>query len=134
MKRDMELVRQILLAIERSPDPDLRFVLDIAGTDHKTSHAHYLLLMQAGLVHAIDRSSHGDDYISVSLTWHGHDLLDAIRDEERWQEISALASRIGYCSADMLVELARGLALEKAAELGCRGASSRPPSVVAAVA
>lgn len=50
MKRDMDLVRKILFALEARNSPKAVFVLPIEGYDELTVKYHLLLLAQAGLL------------------------------------------------------------------------------------
>lgn len=50
MKRDLDLVRKILLALEEKPGPEAVDTLDIEGYDDLTVKYHLLLLAQAKLI------------------------------------------------------------------------------------
>ena len=118
MKRDMDLVRRILIAIEDSVDPDLRSVLRFPDADHARVNHHFHILKQSGLVAIVDRSTHGAEYLDVYLTWAGYEFLDAIRDEARWTQLKGRAGELGVGSAAMLMDLSRAMALQEAS--GCR--------------
>jgi hypothetical protein len=84
MRRDMDLCRQLLLAVEREdPTPDF--------PDHTEAAilAHIEWLVEAGLLKgAVLRSGTGHA-LSASverLTWAGADFLDASRNEGLWQQ------------------------------------------------
>jgi DNA-binding transcriptional ArsR family regulator len=81
MKRDMDLIRQILLKVEQNNDPNKAVIVHIAGRSEGEVSYHILLLSQAGLVKALHiRDGNGDERWSVfHLTWQGHDFLDTIR-------------------------------------------------------
>jgi DNA-binding transcriptional ArsR family regulator len=111
LKRDMDLIRRILIAIEDSDQPDLRTVLHFEDVEQATIGHHLHVLKQAGLVGVVDRSSHGSDFLDVSLTWEGYEFLESIRDPGRWEQANAQAAAVGVRSAHMLVELAREAAL-----------------------
>ena len=88
MIRDMELVRKILLNIERG---DLRG--GVEGHDIDAVNYHKALLIQANLVEGTPRySSSGqkpsDIPIGVMIkrmTWQGHDFIDAIANDTKWE-------------------------------------------------
>lgn len=89
MKRDMELVRQILLQIESSTGDDIANIL-IKGCSSEEIAYHVYLLNDAGLIEAkifysMD-SVKPDDYAIFRITWAGHDFLDASRDEGLWKK------------------------------------------------
>lgn len=87
MKRDMELAREILLAIEKSQTPKGLIPIQISGfTDDDISH-HIELLFKSGLIEASDNCTLSRySWRAKQLTWQGHDFLDAIRDETRWEK------------------------------------------------
>lgn len=87
MKRDMELVREILLTIEKSPTTRGTIPIKIAGfTDDEISH-HIELLFKSGLIEASDNCTLSRYcWLAKKLTWQGHDILDAIRDDNRWEK------------------------------------------------
>ena len=114
MKRDMDLVRRILLAIEESAEPDLRHVLHFPDAEHARVNHHFHILKQSGLVAIVDRSTHGAEYLDVYLTWAGYEFLDAIRDEGRWAQLKARSSELGLGSAAMLMDLSRAMAMQQA--------------------
>jgi hypothetical protein len=95
MKRDLHLIRQILLAIEASSDDEPASIkLPIAEySDVQISH-HVHLLKEAGLIHAIEshRQLAVRAWLPHSLTWQGHEFLDAIRSESIWQSINNAAA------------------------------------------
>ena len=117
MKRDMDLVRRILLAIEESDQPDIRSILHYEDAEQGRISHHLHLLKQAGLVAIVERSSHGNDVLDVSLTWEGYEFLDSVRATSRWEMVNAKAAAIGVTSAAMLVELSREAALYDARRL-----------------
>lgn len=88
MKRDMELIRKILLKMEEAPDPNEIPTLTLEGYSEGQIHFHLKLLSEAGLIHAIDASSKdGIQFMPLSLTWEGYEFLEAVRDDGRWQKV-----------------------------------------------
>ncbi len=119
MKRDMELVRAILLAIENAPE-NLTSNPQIEGYEPTTIELHMRLLREAGFVQAAFadyragvRITHG-----AALTWSGHDFLEDVRDPKIWASTKEGANKVGSWSLTLLGELAKGFAKQKAIELG----------------
>ena len=85
MKRDMDLVRAILFALEDAPfDGDL---ISLTFSEHSQNEVsyHVMLLHQAGLIHAFDTSTaESIDWQPMYLTWEGHEFLEAAKDDTRW--------------------------------------------------
>ena len=122
MKRDMDLVRAILMEVENVPDEDARRgVTSIDGYDSATFARHVQLMQEAGLVEAAVVRADGVGAIKVRvdrLTWKGHDFLDAIRNDTVWSKTkSAVAETVGSASFDVLKAVAASLAM-KALGLG----------------
>ncbi|MCD8510125.1 MAG: DUF2513 domain-containing protein [Bacillus sp. (in: Bacteria)] len=89
MKRDMELVRKILIAIEDSnKDPHDTLELSLDEYEDLFVYYHIKLLYEAGLIDAMDASSmDGTEWYAKSLTWDGHEFLDSIRNDNVWNEV-----------------------------------------------
>lgn len=99
MKRDMDLARKILLAIEQYKDPwGPQESLKIEGYSDQDVSYHIKLLAQAGLIEAQDVSSMGPDgfcWFPGSLTWEGHEFIEAARDESRWDKTKKVVAEKG---------------------------------------
>lgn len=90
MKRDMDLARSIMLALEESPGPDLvdtYIEVYVKGHTPEEISYHVMLLHEAGLIKALDASSFGiDNWKPERLTWEGHEFLESSRDEGIWKK------------------------------------------------
>lgn len=87
MKRDMDLVRLILLKIEEDYVSTALYNLKIDGYDKETIAYHCKMLHEAGFVS--DYGSHYADnalqsFGVGSLTWERNEFLDKIRDDSFW--------------------------------------------------
>lgn len=114
MKRDMDLVRKILLAVEASERPLDSSLIRISGYSGESITEHMRLLNEAGLVEGISAYSveHRLKWIDVRLTWAGHDFLDAARNETVWAEtVAEVRKKVGSVPFEVLkgvlVDLAR---------------------------
>jgi hypothetical protein len=89
MKRDMELIRKILIKVEESDRDPLDYVpLEIEGYDQSTVSYHIWLLVDAGLVEGVDCTSDAIfRWHAQRLTWDGHDFLQSIRDDTIWNKV-----------------------------------------------
>jgi hypothetical protein len=83
MKRDLDLVREILLELESWPAELEWRVVNIEGRRPDEIDAHVLIMADAGLVKAsvlgTDRGQVLERIRVLQLTWHGHDFLDDMR-------------------------------------------------------
>lgn len=116
MKRDMDLVRTILLALADSDESlwstDLvtdEYSRDVIGY-------HFLILDEAGLIMANVKAADNDPYyiaVASRLTWEGNDFLDAVRDESIWKRVRSTIGKItGGASFEVFKTVASSLALD----------------------
>ena len=88
MKRDMDLVREIMLKIEALPaGPPVLY--RVGEVEDLVLLNHLEMLIDAGLVRGKISRSQGarGDIIGIStLTWEGHEWIDAVRDPHVWNE------------------------------------------------
>ena len=122
MKRDMDLIRAILLAIEAHPLPEIDGYLEIDDYEDSVVHHHLHLLKEAGYINAysaVDANADSGFLVQdASLTWGGHELLDSIRDPEIWKKAKSGAAQAGSFSLSLIGEVARGFIKMKAQEIG----------------
>jgi hypothetical protein len=99
MKRDMVLIRKILIAIEdRPPGSDSTGPVVMPEGDPVAVGEHVHLLVEGGFVEAINVTAQQDphpQYLVERLTWEGHDFLCAIRHDTAWAKISAELTKHG---------------------------------------
>jgi hypothetical protein len=83
MKRDMDVVRRIVLAVADSKEPQIR---EVEGIPEDVFAAHAQWLEEAGLLEAAlpqgKRTAH--QAIVFRLTWAGCDFADAVRSDTLW--------------------------------------------------
>lgn len=99
MKRDMDLIRDLMLRVEagdRTHPP---------GVDEAVVLYHKNLLLEARL--ASGNAIRGNDRIQVvalsGLTWEGHELLDNIRSDSVWSKAKEkVAESLPSASMDVL--------------------------------
>ena len=115
MKRDMELIRTILLEIERQPFPAGWYDLSIPSRPEEEISGHVMLLQDAGFIEAINlSSSNGVCWRPKRITHDGYEFLDAARDENNWAEAKAkVLNATGALTLDAL-KLALRINSEKA--------------------
>ncbi|WP_417461517.1 DUF2513 domain-containing protein [Kordiimonas sp.] len=105
MKRDMDLIREIMFAVEESDhDPLSWMTLSIDGRSQLEVSYHVQLLDEAGLITAVDlSSSDGLHWEPKQLTWDGHEFLDNARSATTWKRVKQIvAERTGSASLDVI--------------------------------
>ena len=115
MKRDPELIREILHAIEADQGSPLGWVeLNIDGHSTEKTSYHVQLLADAGLVIPQDlSSSSGYHVMPKRMTSAGHDFLDAVRNEVIWSKVKAAIAETGSFTLSLIKELAISYAKQK---------------------
>ena len=89
MKRDMDLIRLILLKIEEQHQSTAIFNLSIDGYEKETVAYHCKLLHEAGLISnykGFYASGQLQEFSVSGLTWDGYDYLDKVRDDSVWKK------------------------------------------------
>ena len=87
MKRDMNLVREILVWAENQKDGRVTNNPVIKGYSDEEIAYHVYIMDEAGLVKAHDMTSGGDkspNAVLLQLTWNGHEFLSAAKDDTIW--------------------------------------------------
>jgi len=97
VKRDLDLVRQLVLQIEALPAaPPVQYRM--SEIEDPMLSAHLELLIDSGLVNGKIARSHGarGDVISVEgLTWQGHEWIEMVRSQALWNETKRLVVEQG---------------------------------------
>ncbi|EFA23675.1 DUF2513 domain-containing protein [Bifidobacterium gallicum] len=107
MRRDMDLVRRILLEVG---DSDLPLDANALVTDEYPFEQvayHIDLIGQAGLVWVDVSRMIGDRIVRAGigpLTWEGNEYLDAIRDDTVWRRVKTrIAKTVGSATIDTVI-------------------------------
>lgn len=119
MKRDMDIVRLILMQIADEDGPTFDGIFRFGETPAAVVTEHVKLLMEAGYIDGgFIESMDEAFYHGLRLTWSGNDFVETIRDDGVWGEAKKRASKVGSWSVSLISELAKAYAKQKAVELG----------------
>ena len=116
MKRDMDLVRKILMACadhEHGSAP----ALQVGGYSDEQIGYHVYLMMQAGLVEGADITDlacQSPQAMLTSVTWEGHEFLEASRDDGLWTKAKQAAGSTGGMVLSVLKSVLIDLATKAA--------------------
>lgn len=116
MKRDLDLVRSILMYVENAND---EVDADDMATERwpiETVAYHVRLMAHHGLVDVSRdaRDMNGDtiELIVAGITWDGQDYLDSIREPKVWGRVKkTLAGTVGSTTLDVVRQTASMVAL-----------------------
>lgn len=115
MKRNLDLCRALLLHLEQQPANTTPAASNIVMPPWSSDEIVYncLMLQDAGYIDAVDSSTMcGDDMLIRRLTVHGHDYLDAVRNETIW---SAVKQKLRIAGVDATLDIAKATAVALAA-------------------
>lgn len=90
MKRNWNIIRTILLQVEKLAPNALLTLDDFPVDQHNEVSYHLEILEEAGLLQGKIHKTPGGSPHSfhlIRLTWYGHDFLESIRSDTVWQEI-----------------------------------------------
>jgi len=114
MKRDMDLIRELMLKLESFPmepgdnvhitpdNPDVQ--VDGHGVDQIDYHLS--LIEQAGFIER-SRSGPAIGIMFRGVSWAGQDFLDSVRSADVWDRTRQAASAAGGFTVDLLVFAAK---------------------------
>jgi hypothetical protein len=116
MKRDMDLIRDLLLRIEVQHIPvgsALLLAFDrpplMANGENVDEIAYAMRMIEDAGFLDLTPTQPAVGVFFRGLTWGGHDFLDSIRDPKIWQETKEAASKAGGFTVDLFADLAKGL-------------------------
>jgi len=117
MKRDLDLIRQIMLTLEENMEYGKKFhseqlfevMKDATLSAEKLSY-HLELLVEINFISAIRQkylSGEPTDYLIKTITSQGHDFIDTIRQDKTWKKIKEKSYNIGGFSLSLLVDIGK---------------------------
>ena len=119
MKRDMDLIRKLLLQIEggktsfqivpKSHAASFGIADEDAMEDELASkmERHMEPLQEAGL--ATFETAMSGEWFDAKITWLGYEFLETVRDPEIWDQAKNGAAKAGGAGLELLGQLAKGL-------------------------
>jgi hypothetical protein len=102
MKRDIELMRKIMMLIEQYPNGSPPTELHIEGYTQEQIGYHAYLIVDSGLAAGAKTSglaSKGPQYRIIRLTSAGHDFVESARNPYVWDEVMENIKKQGLTSA-----------------------------------
>jgi len=123
MKRDMDLVRELLLKLEAEPLDGNLWCLDIdgfgiVGRTYDEVAYYMVLLIDGGLLDGEREQSGG--IVARKLTWAGHDFLDSVRDPRTWSATKDKVKKAGGFTLDIIASTAKEIIKHELIRLGGR--------------
>ncbi len=108
MKRNMDLIRAILIKLEEYQHGHAPNDLGISGFSEEEIGYHCFLLDNAGLINAADDTCSGSpspSAIPISLTWDGHEFIANAKNENIWGQAKETVKKLGDVSFSVWTEV-----------------------------
>lgn len=114
MRRDMDLIRELLFKLETIGKPGMNFSIrctdeevQVDGYSHQDIAAHFEMLIDSGLV--IGKVSGATLYFQ-RLSHEGHEFMAAVREKEVWEKTKAAAKKGGSETLQFMWDVAKSVA------------------------
>jgi hypothetical protein len=127
MRRDMDLIRDLMLKLETLPMPAGAICalsaykdLSIPGRSTDEINAHMFMIADVGyVIGAPDgtRRMMNGDWMFSRLSPEGHDFVDAVREPSVWSRTKAAVEKIGGWTLPIVAEIAKGYLKERAKDV-----------------
>jgi hypothetical protein len=101
MKRDMDLVRSILLLLNDHEHGYAPRRLNIPSYTDEQIYYHCFILGEARLIqvsNSSDENSLSPEAIPIRLTWSGHEFIENAQNEGVWSQAKAAVNKLGDVS------------------------------------
>lgn len=101
MRRDFELIRELLLEAQR-----LRGSESVAKSCEVGDpiHVHLEMLKGAGLIKSITIGDSASPTIIYGLTWEGHELIDFIGNSDVWESLIIISNHLRIPTSENMIE------------------------------
>ncbi|WEZ07573.1 DUF2513 domain-containing protein [Priestia flexa] len=110
MKRDMDLIRKILIQVEEKENEYLEELQPIEGYTEEEVQYHLRLISGQKFVNAYYADNTGR---VTNLTWEGYEFLENIKNESIWNKTKdVVAKNGGTASVAIMAELAKDFTLK----------------------
>ena len=104
MRRDMDLVRLLLLRAEGEQ------AVDLLPYSEEQVNYHESMLYREGFIKGVPILG-GSRILAPELVWKGHDFLDDIRDDRIWQAtMKQVGQQVGSASLEVIKAVAASIA------------------------
>lgn len=111
MRRDMGVIRELLLFMEQAPPgpPFCASAISIDGQTRETIREHLVLIDGGGFLRQPVIYARDGDVFVLGLTWEGHDFLNSIRSDTVWNKVVEKLKSTGISAT---TEIVKALAIQ----------------------
>jgi hypothetical protein len=114
MKRDLDLIRGLLEKVEGATG-NVRNPIRLEGYEPADVEYNAALLVEAGLLRGEETTMPGWNRRRASvrsLTWKGHEFLDAVRNDTVWRRTKEIAAKASVKTFDGVFDIAKSVTAE----------------------
>lgn len=105
MQRNLDLVRDILLFVERKSATVDFFSVQIDGYSEREINYHVYLLRQQKFINGTEPPLKHARVVVTGLTWNGHEYLDSVRSDNVWKKTKERLN--GPASFELVLQIAK---------------------------
>jgi hypothetical protein len=123
MKRDMDLIRAILMKVADYEKSEYPGVIEVPEIPTEKMIYHVAMLNEAGLLRG--QAVYDDEdpeldayYVNNRITWQGQDFFNSVKDNEVWKLTKAGAEKAGSWTFDTIKTLATAILKQRLKALG----------------
>lgn len=119
MKRDMDLVRTILMKVEERTKTRMRDLVPDPKDEEEWQRYSYhikMLVDERFLDGSAFSSMKNTDWLDLELRWPGHEFLNTLRDPTVWEKTKEIARRAGGGGVQVMLEIGKTVVVEAAKE------------------
>jgi hypothetical protein len=112
----MTVIREILIFLENSDYGHDKRIFEIEGYTLDEINYNCSLIYDAGLAEGIIATSFelGVPHVMLkTLTWDGHEFLDASRDSDRWEKAKSVSSKLGGVTISAMMDILQTIISEQ---------------------
>lgn len=122
MKRDMDLIRYIMISLEEEmnagklyPSQNINFKQFSNEVDEAILNEHLMLLFDNEYIDAVfsGTKTTPTSFMIKRITNDGYDFLDALRDDNIWTQVKNKTTEIGGFTLSLLIELGKDYLKQK---------------------
>ena len=111
MKRDMDLIREILLFLEANNEFNEEKRVnpnDFSNDNVGILSSHFRLIKDAKYIQDLTIGS-GGYIVTGAITNQGYDFIESVRNPDIWRKTKAAGDKVGGWTVSLLAEYAKGL-------------------------
>lgn len=115
MKKNMDLIREILLQMETHGHGYFNAHFQLPNYTDEEIGYHGYLMKEAGLIQAMDATTMNSSSpcaIPVSITWQGYEFIEDSRDPNVWAQTKQIIDKVGGASIGIWTDVLKKIVMQ----------------------